>query len=79
MLEKNLLSLRAEAQQYTDRACDTLKSELVEEVQTKKDEFLGLRGEMEAAEWRLREVVISPSSSFPPRARGGSFGGKQCW
>lgn len=57
ILENNLSSLRPEAQQYTGRACNTVKSELLEEVQTLKGKVLNLRGEVEAKDRRLREVA----------------------
>ncbi|XP_050693915.1 protein enabled homolog [Eriocheir sinensis] len=58
VLQSSLSSLKVETQQYTDKACDSVKSELLEEVQSLKGEVQGLREEVEA-ETQRREVATS--------------------
>ncbi|XP_050725002.1 uncharacterized protein LOC127002823 isoform X2 [Eriocheir sinensis] len=58
VLQSSLSSLKAETQQYTDKACDSVKSELLGEVQTLKGEVQGLREEVEAERQR-RELATS--------------------
>lgn len=55
MLQSNLTSLKAEVQQYTDWACDSVKIELLEEEQTLKGKVRGLKEEVEA-QMRLHDV-----------------------
>ena len=56
VLQSNLASVKMETQQYTDKACNSVKSELMEEVQTLKGEVQGLREEVKE-ERRRHEVV----------------------
>lgn len=43
-LQSSLTSLKAETQQYTEQACDNVKSELLETVQALEGAIQGLRG-----------------------------------
>ncbi|XP_050714254.1 uncharacterized protein LOC126997298 isoform X2 [Eriocheir sinensis] len=58
VLQSSLSSLKEETQQYTDKACDSVRSELLGEVQTLKGEVQGLREEVEAERQR-RELATS--------------------
>ena len=55
VMQSSLSSLRVETQQYTDQACDSVRSELLEKVQTLENEVHGLR----EVERQLREVAAS--------------------
>ncbi|XP_050717410.1 uncharacterized protein LOC126999053 isoform X3 [Eriocheir sinensis] len=55
VLQSNISSLKVETQQYTDRACDKVRSELLEKVQTLEGEVQGMR----KVERQLREVATS--------------------
>ncbi len=46
MLQSSLASLKAETQQYTDQACDSVRNELLDKVQTLEGEVQGLREEL---------------------------------
>ncbi len=58
MLQSSLASLKAETQQYTDQACDSVRNELLDKVQTLEGEVQDLREEVRTekhgASWQQR-------------------------
>ncbi len=59
VLQSNLTSLKAETQQYTDEACDSVRSELLDKVQTLEGEVQGLREEEVKMERQRRELATA--------------------
>ncbi|KAK8398602.1 hypothetical protein O3P69_004025 [Scylla paramamosain] len=72
--QSSLASLKAETQQYTDQACDSVVNELLDKVQTLEGEVQGLREEVRMEKQRHELATAHLEEQAAPRVLPGTTG-----
>ncbi len=75
MLQSSLASLKAETQQYTDQACDNVRNELLDKVQTLEGEVQGLREEVRTEKQRRELATARAEEQAAPCVLAGKTAG----
>ncbi len=73
-LQSSLTSLKAETRQYTDEACGSVRSELLDKVQTLEGEVQGLREEVKIEKQRRELATARGEEQAAARVLAGSAG-----
>ncbi|KAK8384500.1 hypothetical protein O3P69_009354 [Scylla paramamosain] len=72
VLQSSLASLKAETQQYTDQACDSVRNELLDKVQSLEGEVQGLREEVRTEKQRRDLATARAEEQAAPLVLGGT-------
>ncbi len=66
--------MKAETQQYTDQACDSVRNELLDKVQTLEGDVQGLREEVRTEKQRRELATAHAEEQVAPRVLAGTAG-----
>ncbi|KAK8389230.1 hypothetical protein O3P69_020876 [Scylla paramamosain] len=74
VLQSSIASLKAKRQQYTNQACDIVRNELLDKVQTLEGEVQGLREEVRTEKQRHELAAVRAKEQAAPRVLAGTTG-----
>ncbi|KAK8389762.1 hypothetical protein O3P69_009038 [Scylla paramamosain] len=74
MLQSSVASLKAETQQYTDQACNSVRNELLDKVQTLEGEDQGLKEEVRTEKQRRELATARAEEQAALRVLAGTAG-----